>query len=119
MNEDKGKSSIQKTANSKDYEIKTSFLLTSPIQSPNRFQVLGNFPPLPFAVQTPIKSANTSKPQSDSSPYFTKKNPDNYSSPPSPRVQITKHYAPLLIRSCPSDVNGFWMIHSRLRRTMN
>jgi len=82
MSTDKGKSLIQKTVNSKDYEIKISSLSSSPIQSPNKFQVLGNFPPLPYAMtlQTPsAKIQNTSRPQStsDSSPYFTKRNPEH------------------------------------------
>ena len=82
MSTDKGKSPIQKTVNSKDYEIKISSLSSSPIQSPNKFQVLGNFPPLPYAMtlQTPsAKIQNTSRPQStsDSSPYFTKRNPEH------------------------------------------
>ena len=79
MSTDREKSPIQKTVNSKDYEIKVS---SSPIQSPNRFQILGNFPPLPYAVtsQSPSsKFQSTSKPQStsDSSLYFTKKHPDH------------------------------------------
>jgi len=79
MNTDKGKSPIQKTVYSKDYEIKISSLSTSPIQSPNRFQVLGNFPPLPYAMTSPSPSSkfqSTSK-TSDSSPYFAKKNRDH------------------------------------------
>ena len=62
MNEDKGKFPIQKSVNPKDYEIKISPLSTSPIQSPNRFQILGNFPPLPFAITTPTKPQNTPDP---------------------------------------------------------
>ena len=78
MNADKGKSPIQKTVNSKDYEIQVSSLSSSPIQNSNRFQVLGNFPPLPYAMTSPTPSSkiqSTSRPQStsDSSPYFTKK----------------------------------------------
>jgi len=66
MSDDKGKSPIQKTVNSKDYEIKVSSLSSSPIQNSNRFQVLGNFPPLPYAMtsQTPSsKIQSTSRPQ--------------------------------------------------------
>jgi len=57
MSTDKGKSPIQKIVYSKDYEIKISSLSTSPIQSPNRFQVLGNFPPLPYAMTSPSPSS--------------------------------------------------------------
>jgi len=46
MNDDKGKSPIQKTVNSKDYELKVSSLSSSPIPSPNEFQVLRKFSPL-------------------------------------------------------------------------
>jgi len=82
MSADKGKSPIQKTVNSKDYEIQVSSLSSLPIQNSNRFQVLGNFPPLPYAMTSPTPSSkfqNTSRPQStsDSSPYFTKKNQEH------------------------------------------